>query len=101
MNADTIWLRFAPDHPAFAGHFPQRPIVPGALLLDEALHAIESSDPAAAGHWNVASVKFHWPVGPDEPLCLDCRSQEGGCRRLEIRSAQSLVLSALLERRSA
>ena len=29
------------DHPSFAGHFPKFPVLPGAVLLDEALQAIE------------------------------------------------------------
>ena len=35
---DTVSLEISAQHPAFAGHFPGAPIVPGALLLDEAVH---------------------------------------------------------------
>ena len=31
----------AVSHPALAGHFPDNPIVPGALLLSEVLRAVE------------------------------------------------------------
>jgi 3-hydroxymyristoyl/3-hydroxydecanoyl-(acyl carrier protein) dehydratase len=73
-------LVFPPEHPAFLGHFPQRPIVPGALLLDAALHAIEAAHPPASGAsgYHVAAVKFFRPVGPGEVLTLTlARSPEG------------------------
>jgi len=60
MNARSAWLRVESDHPALAGHFPGHPIVPGALLLDEALHAID----AAETSWHIANLKFHRIVRP-------------------------------------
>lgn len=93
MNEHVPWLRIAPDHPALSGHFPGLPIVPGALLLDEALHSID----AAAGRWRIASVKFHRPVQPDEALQLDWQALTNGQLRVEIRSTEALVMSATIE----
>jgi 3-hydroxymyristoyl/3-hydroxydecanoyl-(acyl carrier protein) dehydratase len=95
MNARSAWLRIASDHPALAGHFPGHPIVPGALLLDEALHAIDG----AATSWHIASLKFHRIVRPDEALRLECSTQPDGALRLELRAEEALVMSGLLERR--
>jgi 3-hydroxymyristoyl/3-hydroxydecanoyl-(acyl carrier protein) dehydratase len=40
------------DHPSLAGHFPGRPVVPGVLLLDHVLAALENQ----AG-WSVSCLK--------------------------------------------
>lgn len=95
MSGRAEWLRIAPDHPALAGHFPNAPIVPGALLLDEALHSI---DPTAT-LWHIASVKFHRIVQPGESLRFESRPQANGELRIEIYAAQALVMSASIERR--
>jgi len=97
MNAGDTWLRIAPDHPALAGHFPGAPIVPGALLLDEALHSI---DPSASA-WHIASAKFHRVVRPGEPLRLGWQRTESGELRIEIHAADVLVVSASASPRAA
>ncbi len=58
-----------PDHPALPGHFPGRPLVPGVLLLEEALARILAALPGRrlAG---LAVVKFLRPVCPGERLAL-------------------------------
>lgn len=65
-------LAVATDHPAFAGHFPSTPVVPGVVLLDHSLRSIAThlgctSDP----RWRIANVKFLSPVRPGEPLALE------------------------------
>ena len=83
MQTETR-LHFAADHPAFAGHFPGHPMVPGALLLDAVLHAIsetpaQARTPAADAEqqatisqqvWQITSAKFLSPVQPGETLIL-------------------------------
>ena len=38
--AHSVALAIAADHPAFAGHFPGRPLLPGVALLSEVLEAV-------------------------------------------------------------
>jgi 3-hydroxymyristoyl/3-hydroxydecanoyl-(acyl carrier protein) dehydratase len=68
MSARHAELSFAADHPVFAGHFPGRPIIPGALLLDEVLRA---AGPAPGAGWKLAAVKFTSPVGPGEAVAIE------------------------------
>jgi 3-hydroxyacyl-[acyl-carrier-protein] dehydratase len=91
----VVSLAIAPDHPAFAGHFPGRPIVPAVVLLDEALAAVEAATGRAPQEWTLASAKFLQPVGPGTPLTLTHQAA-GGARRFEIRSGERLIASGVL-----
>jgi 3-hydroxyacyl-[acyl-carrier-protein] dehydratase len=91
MQGETT-LTFAADHPAFAGHFPGRPMVPGVLLLDAALHAVAQAreaagDTAAAGQpvsCQIAAAKFLSPVLPGETLTISWTRSDKGPTRFEI-----------------
>lgn len=90
MQTETS-LHFAADHPAFAGHFPGQPMVPGALLLDAALHAIVQAQAGPAGAdagtqpvWEIASAKFLSPVRPGETLTLSWMRGATGSTRFAI-----------------
>jgi len=54
-----------PDHPALPGHFPGRPVVPGVVVLDRVLEAIER-DHGALGALRLPQVKFMQPLLPGE-----------------------------------
>lgn len=86
----VVPLPFAADHPAFPGHFPGRPIVPGVLLLDWAQTAIE----ARLGHQvqALAEAKFHSPATPADALELDFEVGVSTVR-FEIRSAARKIAS--------
>ncbi len=69
MDATEYLWTVPVDHPAFAGHFPARPIVPGVVLLDQALRfAAQWSGVADTAGWQVAQAKFFVPVGPGAVL---------------------------------
>lgn len=59
------------DHPALPGHFPGRPIVPGVVVLDRVLAAIEAQH-GALGPLRMPQVKFLQPLLP------------GQCARIEL-----------------
>lgn len=68
----------AADHPAFAGHFPGRPIVPGVVLLDQVIIAVRQwRATPETDTVEIANAKFLSPVGPGEELQLECRWQAG------------------------
>lgn len=69
--APVTTLTIAPEHPALPGHFPGTPIVPGVLLLDEALCAVQASGARPFLRWRIGSAKFVKPVRPGEPLTLE------------------------------
>lgn len=91
MQAD--WVA-AVDHPAFAGHFPGRPIVPGVVLLDRALLLAEQIDSAC--RWDIVQAKFLWPVGPGATVRFALAQSRAELWLLEIRCGAQLVASGVL-----
>lgn len=69
MNTALHWS-IPHDHPAFAGHFPGTPILPGVVLLDKVLQAIAHAGAIAVDHCEIGSVKFLSPVRPGDELVL-------------------------------
>jgi 3-hydroxymyristoyl/3-hydroxydecanoyl-(acyl carrier protein) dehydratase len=97
MSGGSANLQIAVDHPAFAGHFPGRPIVPGVVLLDEALRAIAAAEGFSACAWKLGSAKFVRPVGPGEPLLLRWQPPgAGGAIAFTIETAGEPVASGSL-----
>ena len=72
----TVRIEIGADHPAFAGHFPGRPLLPGVALLAAVLEvaAAEPRFAAAIGTApRLAWVKFLAPVGPQASLAISLR----------------------------
>lgn len=55
----------APDHPCLPGHFPGRPLVPGVVVLDRVLAAVEAVH-GPLGPLRLPQVKFLQPLLPGE-----------------------------------
>ncbi len=94
-------VRVAHDHPAFEGHFPGRPILPGVVLLAEALGALAAATSTGAADWSVESAKFARPVAPGARLEMSQHEEPSGRVRFEIRDSGRLVASGVLVPRAA
>lgn len=58
-------LLIAADHPCLPGHFPGQPIVPGVVVLDHVLAAIEAQY-GPLGPLRMPQVKFLQPLLPGQ-----------------------------------
>ncbi|HEY2340511.1 MAG TPA: hypothetical protein VGH75_08280 [Steroidobacteraceae bacterium] len=86
-------LTIAAEHPALAGHFPGAPILPGVVLLDEIVRAVENG---AGGHWRIGSAKFVRPVRAGETLTLGHERLPNGSIRFSVLRGGEPVAHAVL-----
>lgn len=79
-----ITLKIPADHPAFAGHFPGTPIVPGVVLLDEVIQAVVSDIGVAITQLQISSVKFLSPLKPGEVVIIEHEQLATGAIKFEV-----------------
>jgi 3-hydroxyacyl-[acyl-carrier-protein] dehydratase len=91
-------LRIRVDHPAFAGHFPRMPILPGALLLDETLRIVELELALDLAQWQISAAKFLEPVRPGDTLTIEHTSSADSMVRFAVRIADRPALAGTLSR---
>jgi 3-hydroxymyristoyl/3-hydroxydecanoyl-(acyl carrier protein) dehydratase len=89
-------IEISRDHPSFAGHFPKFPVLPGAVLLDEALQVIQRERGIDLTQWQIASAKFLEVVRPGDALHLEHDASKSGLIRFTIRVANRIVASGSL-----
>ena len=93
MNEDVMPLPIPADHPAYAGHFPGRPILPGVVLLDAALRALAERQGMQSTTGQLKSAKFLSPAQPGEFLTLHYAESPTGGFRFDIRCGKRSVAS--------
>jgi 3-hydroxymyristoyl/3-hydroxydecanoyl-(acyl carrier protein) dehydratase len=101
MNTETMNppyrtpLPFEPDHPAFAGHFPGNPIIPGVQLLDRAQHLIETRHGISL--CGIQAAKFLSPAKPEDRLELEYQVEENRVP-FEIHCGERKISSGIFSR---
>jgi len=78
------------DHPSLPGHFPGRPLVPGVVLLDRVVAAIEAAH-GPLGPLRLPQVKFMQPLRPGEEARVEL---EGAAPRWRFRVLRGDTLLA-------
>jgi 3-hydroxymyristoyl/3-hydroxydecanoyl-(acyl carrier protein) dehydratase len=83
-------FEITPDHPSLPGHFPGRPLVPGVVLLERVLAAIETTN-GPLGPLRLPQVKFVQPLLPGERARVEL---EGAAPRWRFRVVRGDVVLA-------
>jgi len=86
----------SPTHPALAGHFPGRPMVPGALLLDRVLLNVATASGLDPGVCEIQSAKFLSPAVPGDELELRHEQVAGGLIRFEVSAGSRKIATGSL-----
>ncbi|WP_295385393.1 hypothetical protein [uncultured Thiodictyon sp.] len=94
--AVSLPLSVLADHPAYAGHFPGQPILPGVVLLDEVLHAVAVRLGLGDAVGEIKSAKLVRPVTPGEPLSLNYVQTAAGVFRFEVMAGERLAASGVV-----
>lgn len=96
MTESGLPLLIPTDHPAYVGHFPGQPILPGVVLLDQALHAVASREGLPLAFTTISWAKFPSPVKAGEALHLNYAATAEANFRFEVLAGERLVAIGVL-----
>ena len=87
-------MRFTidPDHPCLPGHFPGHPVVPGVVVLDRVVDAIEAGH-GPLGALRFPQVKFMQPLLPGETADVELDAPAPGRWRFRVHRDGTLLAS--------
>ncbi len=93
-----------PQHPVYAGHFPQQPVVPGVCMLQIIKECLEKIYQTSLQYKQIASCKFLSAINPNEKpeleLLYTIKKGEAGTLQIIVEGASAkdvcIKLKALL-----
>src|SRR5438046_6632869 len=86
------------NHPSLPGHFPDRPLVPGVVILDEVMAAL--AEWRQNTHLNrIKIVKFLVPLQPEQAftISLSLRNEHGAELNFCCRAEERVIVEGQLE----
>ncbi len=92
----SFTLRIDAGHPAFDGHFPGTPVLPGVVLLERVLDGIRTSSAHGSPRWQVQAAKFLRVVSPGEELLIEHEAGPDGSIRWWVRAGDEPVANGVL-----
>jgi acyl-coenzyme A synthetase/AMP-(fatty) acid ligase len=92
----TAEIVFSADEPSVSGHFPGDPIIPGAVLLQEVLSALQDKTDRFMDSCQIRSGKFLRPVRPGERMEIRWAMTENGDIRFDCSVSEQLVLTGTI-----
>lgn len=93
MKARTIQIPV--DHPAFPGHFPGNPLLPGVQILDLVVDTYES--PVSG----ISIAKFLKPVSPGDVLHISIDELSNGTARFKVTRSTDLICEGQLRAKAS
>lgn len=93
----AVEFELAADHPAAAGHFPGNPIIPGAVLLCEAIGVMERELGRSLSPLSIRAAKFTAPTRPGDRVALEYSPGASGAIRFACTVRGVRVLDGQLE----
>lgn len=85
-------LTIAHDHPCLPGHFPGRPVVPGVVVLERVLAAIEAAH-GPLPTLRLPAVKFQHPLLPGDEARIHLEQPAPGRWRFRVICGEAQVAS--------
>lgn len=88
----------AANHPSLPGHFPDAPLVPGVVILDEVLAALRDRQKDCQ-LTAVRTVKFLQPLKPEQQftICVSASDVEASEINFHCRSDGRVIVEGQLE----
>ena len=93
MNSATF--RIPSDHPCLVGHFPGAPIVPGVVVLERVITAVQAD--RATRVIGIARCKFVAGLYPDEDCHVEWRAGANATARFSCRGPHATVAQGILQ----
>ncbi|MBO0694979.1 MAG: hydroxymyristoyl-ACP dehydratase [Verrucomicrobia bacterium] len=88
----------AANHPSLPGHFPDAPLVPGVVILDEVFAALRDRQKDCQ-LTAIRAVKFLQPLKPEQQftICISATNDKGGEVNFYCRVEDRVIVEGQLE----